>query len=77
MRRWILSASQGTIQEFLDRRAQILYTNFYVKLDYYLARLPIATKQIVAGTTMMPSTSQSKHPRPTESKEEAAFSAPA
>jgi hypothetical protein len=47
-----------------------------VKLDYYLARLPIATKQIVAGTTMMPSTSQSKHPRPTEWKEEAAFSAP-
>jgi hypothetical protein len=40
-----------------------------------LARLPIATNQIVVvGTTMMCCTRQSKHPRPTDSKEEASSS---
>jgi hypothetical protein len=47
-----------------------------VKLDYYLARLPIATNQIVIGTTMMWSTCQSKHPWPTDSNEEASSSEP-
>jgi hypothetical protein len=47
-----------------------------VKLDYYLARLPIATNQIVVGPTMMRSTRQSKRPRPTASNEEASSSEP-
>jgi hypothetical protein len=51
-------------------------TNVYVKQNYYLARLPIITKQIVVGTIMMGSTRRSKRPRPTESKEEASSSAP-
>ncbi len=42
-----------------------------MKLDYYLARLPIAANQIVVGTIMMRSTRQSKRPRPTDSNEEA------
>ena len=51
-----------------------LSTSFYVKLYYYLARLPIATNQIVVGTTMLRCTRQSKRPRPTDSKEEASSS---
>ena len=51
-------------------------TKFYVKQNYYLARLPIATNQIVVGTTIMRSTRQSKRPLPTDSKEEASYSAP-
>jgi hypothetical protein len=49
-------------------------TYFYADENFYLARLPITRKQILAGTTMMRSTRQSKRPRPTESKEEASSS---
>ncbi len=49
-------------------------TNFYSDENFYLSRLPITRKQILGCTTMVRSTRQSKHPRPTESKEEAASS---
>jgi hypothetical protein len=46
-------------------------TNSYSDENFYLARLPITRQQILAGTTMMRSTCQSKCLRQTESKEEA------